>query len=213
MGGIASLIADPEFAKLAPADKRMALTGVTGDKTFSTLSDGDTRNFIAKFNMAEQAPALDRFTNPPHPGFLRTALSDIGGMIKGAPQMFKALAPPIAVPGMGMATSNPEDISAPARQAVVTDEAAKAAGHGLPYRAAAQIASVAGTNVPAMQQSAETGDIGGVLGHAAAPMAVVASPFAVEGSLRLANRVIPSTARAGAGLSALTDSPEGAFAQ
>lgn len=52
MGGtpnIAGMIADPDFQGLSPADKRAALGKVTGDQSFASLNDGETMQFISRF--------------------------------------------------------------------------------------------------------------------------------------------------------------------
>ena len=82
-------------------------------------------------------------------------------------------------------------------------KAEKQAGYNLPYRLTAPLAGLVGVNVPAMEQAAAHGDVGGVLGHTVVPTAAALTPLAVEGALRGANAVIPSTPRSGAGLSTL----------
>src|SRR6184192_4118916 len=57
MGGtpnIAGMIADPDFQGLSPADKRAALGKVTGDNSFASLNDGETMQFISRFQKPTQ---------------------------------------------------------------------------------------------------------------------------------------------------------------
>src|SRR6266567_3778826 len=49
---VAGMVADPDFQGLAPADKRAALAKVTGDQSFSSLNDGETMQFVSRFNKA-----------------------------------------------------------------------------------------------------------------------------------------------------------------
>lgn len=60
MGGtpnVAGMLADPDFQGLAPGDKRVALTKLTGDQSFSALSDAETMQFVAKFPKPAAQPA------------------------------------------------------------------------------------------------------------------------------------------------------------
>lgn len=63
MGGtpnVTGMMADPDFQGLSLSDKRAALGKVTGDKSFASLSDADTMQFISKFpqktSPEQQAP-------------------------------------------------------------------------------------------------------------------------------------------------------------
>lgn len=51
-----SLVADPDFQKLAPADQRRAMSGVTGDNTFGQLNDDQTRQYVSSHQAALQPP-------------------------------------------------------------------------------------------------------------------------------------------------------------
>jgi hypothetical protein len=46
---VAGMMTDPDFQALAPSDKRAALTAVTGDKSFDSLDDGETMQFVSGF--------------------------------------------------------------------------------------------------------------------------------------------------------------------
>lgn len=80
------------------------------------------------------------------------------------------------------------------------------------YRAAAVPAGFI-ANIPGMEEAARQGDVGGVAGHMAAGQAMAAAPLIAEGVARGANRIIPSTTRAGLGLQGLTDAPDALYAQ
>jgi hypothetical protein len=58
-GGLDSLVADPQFSSLQPSDQRKALAGVSGDDTFSRLSDEDTGRYVK----AHQAILSQNTTN------------------------------------------------------------------------------------------------------------------------------------------------------
>ena len=95
-----------------------------------------------------------------HRGFWATAADDLKGLLH--PSGFSPY------PGMDQ-----EAKSGAATQHAQEDLSRKAAGYSLPYRIGAPIAQAAGANVPGMEKSAAEGDVGGVLGHAAAPMATI----------------------------------------
>lgn len=88
-----------------------------------------------------------------------------------------------------------------------------AAGNSLPYRLAAAAGPTLGVDVKAAEQGGTTGNAGQVVGATLPAAVMAASPLVTEGASALANRVLPSKARAGAGMTMLTDAPEGAFAQ
>jgi hypothetical protein len=45
---VKGMVNDPDFLGLAPADQRMALSKLTGDDSFGSLSDGDMLQFVSK---------------------------------------------------------------------------------------------------------------------------------------------------------------------
>jgi len=155
-----------------------------------------------------------------HEGFWSTMLGDLGDIAKGAfktglsasAQMMGTPAPLMRRVGLTPMQDQAKQMIQTVRDIPKEDQARKAAGRSDVYTALAPVPEMLGVNVQGMEKSAQQGDVGGVLGHAAAPTIVAAAPLGVEGAARLANRVIPSTTRAGAGLNALTDSPEAAFA-
>jgi hypothetical protein len=118
-------------------------------------------------------------------GTLASLISDIrGGLFPTAQNPY---------PGMGV-----EQKQQAAQQSAVEDQSRKDAGYGRAYRAVAPVAEAVGANVPGMEQSAARGDAGGVVGHAAAP---IAAYVALRGGGEAISRgidALPSTARAGA---------------
>jgi hypothetical protein len=101
-------------------------------------------------------------------GFASAVGSDLAGMAKGA-------APLLAGPA-GVAYQAGKQAIGEAKSYVQTgktveenaaDERA-AAGHGKAYQTAAGVNEALGVNVKGMEQAADTGDVSGVLGHAAA---------------------------------------------
>jgi hypothetical protein len=121
-----------------------------------------------------------------HPGFWVTLGSDLGGMAKGA---WHAAVDPL--------TDTHEDLVRKLHDEQSSDAAAdnspERQAHGAFYRnVTVPTAEAVGVNVPGMEQSAAQGDVGGVAGHAAAPLVATA---ATEGAVRIVPK-IPGAARA-----------------
>lgn len=114
--------------------------------------------------------------------------SDLWGMIKGLPSAaisasplsaIREALPPEYQQKIGF-TPSLENIKAMA----AADAQRKQAGYSPAYRAIAPLGELAGANVGGMEQSAQKGDVGGVLGHAAAvptAMALTAGAGKVAG--------------------------------
>jgi len=129
------------------------------------------------------------------PGFLSRLGDDLKGMIS----MPHAVSP---YPGMDLGGKQ-----AIAEQSSAQNESEKQAGYGPVYRGAAALGSGMGMNVPGMEESAREGDIGGVLGHAAAvPVALGASeligrvgpkaaPPVIRGAAKTANFALAKAPR------------------
>ena len=71
--GLDTLVADPQFQSLAPADQRRAMAGVSGDDTFSSLNDADTARFLKMYTVApdqltQQTNAAARAGGVSNPG-------------------------------------------------------------------------------------------------------------------------------------------------
>ena len=203
---------DNDFLKATPADKIAYLSAQ--DPEFAKASRADQIGYIQHL-VGQMQPVNE---GPPKPGFMSTALSDLGGMAKGLYNTVvnnaipeSTLVPQSIRSKIGLAP--PPDPMAQGQQMREDFARRKQEGYNLAYRLGAPVAEQLGANVTGMEQSAKQGDVGGVLGHTAIPMAVAAAPLGIEGAARVANRVIPSTTRAGLGLNALTDSPEAAFAK
>lgn len=120
-------------------------------------------------------PLKDQDTQ--HPGFWHALVGDLAGML-----------PSFSGPGLGdqplpgrVAAGEQQRLADNARSAQ-EDAARKAAGYSLPYRGLAPVAEGIGVNVGGMEQSAQQGDVGGVVGHAAAvPVAMAATEGLARG--------------------------------
>lgn len=131
-----------------------------------------------------QGYALDNASVPPLPkgysldsqsignqaapkGFWSTLGSDIEGMMPHSlSDAAKSSASGLALVSTGGLSEIPSLVKA--------YEASRAEGHGIPYAATSAEAQGLGVNVPGMEESAQQGDVGGVLGHAVAVPAVAA---------------------------------------
>ncbi len=80
------------------------------------------------------------------------------------------------------------------------DAARKAAGYSPVYRALAPGAEQFGMNVAGSEQAARQGNIPAVLGHAAAPVSVIAATEGVKAGAGAIKEALPNAARAGAAL-------------
>lgn len=122
-------------------------------------------------------------TQPDKEGFVSHALGYLKGMVPTEkPSMTDAI--------VGPASTAAKQVYGAGKQAVNSLQQ----GHGLPYSAAAGAATAVGVNVPRMEQAAEQGDAGGVLGEAAVPAAIAAGTYGASRALN----ALPSAARAGA---------------
>jgi hypothetical protein len=127
----------------------------------------------------------DLETQPDKEGFVSHAVGYLKGMVPTEkPSMTDAI--------VGPASTAAKQLYGAGKQAVTSLQQ----GHGLPYSAAAGAATAVGVNVPKMEQAAEQGDPGGVLGEAAVPAGIAAGAY---GASRAMN-ALPSAARAGAAL-------------
>lgn len=126
------------------------------------------------------------------PGFLSAVGSDIAGAVKGIAGV--GVDPEQTVKAAKGVYQNLADI-------VPHEKEQKAAGRSLPYRAVAAVGQAIGVPTRSMEESAEKGDAGGVLGHAVVPSALAAAPLIGEGlgAVRdsMAERAIPANIEAG----------------
>jgi hypothetical protein len=74
---VSGMVADPDFQGLAPADKRAALGKLTGDTSFSALSDAETMQFVSRFTQPKQGQIPDATAQ---------ARQAIGNIIPAQPQ-------------------------------------------------------------------------------------------------------------------------------
>lgn len=56
MADVKGLVNDPAFQSLSPTDQRAALAGVTGDKSFASLGDDETKQFVSHFRSPMPTP-------------------------------------------------------------------------------------------------------------------------------------------------------------
>jgi hypothetical protein len=89
---VSGMVADPDFQSLSPADKRAALGKLTGDSSFSGLSDAETMQFVSKLTpnpteaqMAQQMTQRAQQQAQAAPGQVKMTPSWWGGMY-GSPQ-------------------------------------------------------------------------------------------------------------------------------
>jgi hypothetical protein len=107
-------------------------------------------------------------------GFGSALGSDLAGMAKGAGPMLLG-APGMAYQGAKQSLADYQSYKMTGKTLAERDaEARAAAGHGTPYQVGAGVNEALGVNVKGMEQAANQGDVGGVLGHAAAVPAATA---------------------------------------
>lgn len=104
-----------------------------------------------------------------HPGFWHNIASDLAGIAQSVPGL--------AMAGIsGNAVNLPGTIANMSTEIAANDAARKQEGRSTAYRIASPIVQgTTGANVRGMEESANQGDIGGVLGHAAAVPAAMAA--------------------------------------
>lgn len=126
----------------------------------------------------------------PKEGLFHALGSDLLGIVKSAPHM---LPPVMAYDKAKEFVANYESMRDTGKTLAErdADERAKA-GHGRAYQIGAGVNEQLGVNVKGEEQAADRGDIGGVIGHAAAvPVAMAATEGAVKGGTALANAAKP----------------------
>jgi hypothetical protein len=108
-----------------------------------------------------------------HSGFWSALGEDLGGMLKG-------IAPPTTKEGLlAKAKMFKEAITGPDPRETVQSVIDRAnAGYGPAYSALAPTGEQLGVNVKGMEQSAQQGEVGGVMGHAAAVPTALAGTLA-----------------------------------
>lgn len=63
---VSGMVADPDFQKLSPADKRTALGKLTGDSSFASLSDADTMQFVSRMSKPTEAQQVANAPKVPY---------------------------------------------------------------------------------------------------------------------------------------------------
>lgn len=146
----------PQEAQAAPDRVRLKAP----DGKFYTLPSNQVGRFLRTHSDYDVAPMTE--SKPPEES--RGAMAKFWEDVKGI-RPPSGLAP---YPGVGM-----EAKSAAAAESHERDTSRKEAGYSLPYRLTAPAAESIGMNVSGAEESARQGDVGGVLGHAAFPLALI----------------------------------------
>jgi hypothetical protein len=143
-------------------------------------------------NGGKLLPIEDQET--PHPGFWSAVAEDAVPMLKSIGTAVLTGAPGMAYRGIKQAGNDLQaKIEGKPTAAEAQNEAQKAAGYGPVYRhLLTPLAQGVGVNVPGMEASAASGDVGGVLGHTAVPSAAAVAPLAAEGIVRAAQTPLAS---------------------
>lgn len=145
---------------------------------------------------ALNAPKKQAAPPPEKEGFLSALGSTLLKTAKGI------VMPQGVSPYGGMDLEQKQEIAAGAH---AEDVQRKEEGRSGPYRAVAGLGSALGIDVAGQEEAARRGDPAGVLGHAVGSGVVAASPLLIEGAAKGANKIIPSTTRAGKGLNVLAE--------
>jgi hypothetical protein len=139
-----------------------------------------------------------------HPGFWAAFGSDLGGMAKGA---FNTMGAAMR----SVATGNPQPLMDQAGQVAQTIseniQHRREEGRSLPYRTIAPLGDVLGVNTRGMEDAADQGDMAGVAGHMATPIALTAAgaalahgiPAAADALDTPAGKAVTAGAKAAAG--------------
>ena len=107
----------------------------------------------------------------------KTALSDLSGMITGVPKFLHTAG--------RVASGDTSAVSELLQNSAQNDESRVARGRSIPYRVVAGIGeNIAPVNARGMEDAAEVGDTGAVLGHTAAAVAATVAPVVAGEALR-----------------------------
>jgi hypothetical protein len=159
---------DPEFIK-APAPQQKAYL-MKVDPDFAKAAPSDQAKYLSHIKGLDQPTRFEQARTGDKQGFLSAVGSDVAG---AASAIYHIPTNPTGfVKGVAQ---NIADIPQHEREQ-------KAAGRSLPYRAVAAAGQAIGVPTRAMEQAADVGDRGAVLGHAVVPAAAAAAPLAFEGA-------------------------------
>ena len=171
-------LGDIPAEKLMDAKKAGFIPGVT-----MKTADGQTgvvpstRVQEATKSGMQIVPLGDQETQ--HTGFWKAVGDDLQGMAKGLATTAvnglpgNELLPDSIRKAAGIGPSR--DIIGQGEQMRTDWERRKAAGYSAPYRVTAPVAEAVGANVTGMEDAAAQGDVAGVAGHAAVPLATTAA--------------------------------------
>jgi hypothetical protein len=98
---VQGMVSDPQFQSLAPADKRAALSSLTGDQSFAKLSDADTMRFVStlggtKATVATESQAALNPPKAPLPNVKMKSGMDLPPELEGKQVMGAPIMPPFA---------------------------------------------------------------------------------------------------------------------
>lgn len=190
---VSGMVNDADFQALSPADKRSALSKLTGDKSFADLSDADTMQFVSRMTQPKAIPGAPAGLPQVPPATLPAGLTDVspygaakgGGFLKSKAAQEGTLGEYSQAASMPfMALGGADAVQAPL-QAITGAASSLAGGAGLKY--GAQKAGLG----PTGQAVAETaGQFGaGILG--------------LKGGAKLAD-ILPNAERAGNVINTIT---------
>jgi hypothetical protein len=128
-----------------------------------------------------------------HPGFWSTLSNDLVGMVSGA---YHGIVDYDPLTDPNLPDSQKNAIVTAQQNAASAQNQARTQAHGRAYSLGATAAEMVGTNVSGMEQSAEQGDVGGVMGHAAAVPTALATTEILGRGLPAATKFATSKARA-----------------
>lgn len=154
-------------------------------------------DYNALAEQAKQSAAAP--AEQPKEGLFHALGSDLLGILKSAPHM---LPPVMAYDKAKEFVANYESVRDTGKTLDQrnAEERAKA-GHGLAYQVGAGVNEQLGVNVKGEEQAADRGDVGGVIGHAAAvPLVMAATEGLSRGASALGNKLAPVAKSQAAGM-------------
>jgi hypothetical protein len=171
MSSTPNVLQDPDFMAAPLAEKFQYLSHV--DQDFAKASPSDQQAYVQHIlggPAPTPAPAQQQGQ-----GFWANAIGGAKNVLRSLPWM--AAGDPAAVAGQAISSAG---------QMASDDVSRQLEGRSGLHRAAAPLAQmlVPGLNPAAMKQATSQGDTAGVLGQAAVPAALAASPLAAEGVYR-----------------------------
>ena len=154
---------------------------------FSSVGGKPVSGVIAD-QMARQNALIDKMqADTKSGGFWQSVGEDVSRMVPHT-------APELAYSALNALTLGASGNARFLANAVQNDQARKAEGRSLAYRAIAPVGEAIGINAPGMEQAANQGNTGAVLGHTVVPAATALAAPVIEGAGKVAAKVAPSIA-------------------